>query len=610
MDLKKNTKELVKSRLKKTAAKSWGYQESDAEGFDPVIDLLFGACATEFERLSTELYTSQKRILEKVSQILLPEVFLCPVPSYAIMHGKPSSTEKTTTQTDQFVFKKEFPGKTSEKPEQKKIYFSPLPGFRLINAELVFLATSSEILQVNNGSQREIVFQSETQKFPHESKIWLGLKIDPQVESLKNVSFYFDWYNNPDRNHLLKLLRVSQWFMDGKSLSVKTGFSKEIDRQYDSETTDINSYLNLNIKTEKRITQFFENQFITITDDSLPVHQSFPSEFPDFYQSGTIDKLTEELCWIEIKFPEIFPVSKLSGTHVSPTAFPVLNRRLHDSNRPHTLNKDLNILPIITADQFFAIRDIVSSNQIKYQEVPFKRVSDFAPGTFTVRTEGLKRFDKRDAYEYVQYLQELLREEYIAFESMGSSLMEKELNELQVIINRLRLNVTKSKETKDNALFVIIKSQLAEDVWLQFWSTAGASGNNIPAGSVTINTDFDKKNLKLLTSSFGGKNSPDQIERIALFKHELLTRNRIVTREDIKMACFAELGNKLEQVEISQKPILSGARSTGFQNCIHILLNFKEAKSENEKENMISHMEKTLQQKSSCIYKYHVEIVE
>ena len=111
MDLKKNTKEIVKSRLKQSAAKSWGYQESNAEGFDPVIDLLFGACATEFERLSTELYTSQKRILEKVSQILLPEVFLCPVPSYAIMHGKPSSTEKTTVQTDQFVFEKEFPGK-------------------------------------------------------------------------------------------------------------------------------------------------------------------------------------------------------------------------------------------------------------------------------------------------------------------------------------------------------------------------------------------------------------------------------------------------------------------------------------------------------------------
>jgi len=35
------------------------------KGFDPVIDMLFGACSVEFERLSTALYNSRSRILEK-----------------------------------------------------------------------------------------------------------------------------------------------------------------------------------------------------------------------------------------------------------------------------------------------------------------------------------------------------------------------------------------------------------------------------------------------------------------------------------------------------------------------------------------------------------------
>lgn len=608
MDLKKNTKEVVKSRLKKSAAKTWGYQDSETEGFDPVVDLLFGACASEFERLSTELYTSQKRILEKVSQILLPEVFLCPVPSYAIMHGKPVNFEKITEQTDQFVYEKEVPGKSSDKPQKKKLYFTPVPGFKLINAEVSLLATSHEIIQVTGGTKREAVFQSETHKFPHENILWLGLNIDKAVSSLKDVSFYFDWLNNPEREDLLKLLRISQWFLNGSPLPIKNGFNEAIDRQFEAENTDINSFLDINIKTEKKITQFFANQFITITGDKQPALARFPEEFQDYYESEQLDNLVEELCWIKIEFPEIFPASNLISTQVSPTAFPILNRRLHDSNRPDALNKDLNIIPIITDDLFFAIRNIISSNHIKYQEVPFKKVTDFAPGTFTVRTEGVKRFDERNAYEYVQYLFELLREEYVSFESMGSSLIEKELNELQVIINRLRLNVIKSKEMEVNTHFVIIKSQMVEDVWLQFWSTSGALGNNIPAGTTCTNTDFDKNNLKLLTSSYGGKNPPNQVERISLFKNELLTRNRVVTREDIKVACMAELGNDLEQVEISHKPILSKNRSTGYQNCIHILLNFKENKSDEEKENLIKHMEKTLQQKSSCIYKYHVEV--
>jgi len=607
MDLKNNTKESVQSRLKQSASKIWGYQESDTEGFDPVIDLLFGACASEFERLSTEVYSSQKRILEKVSQILLPEVFLCPVPSYAVMHGKPVNAARFSEQMDQFIFEKETQINSSDKPEMKKIFFSPIPGFRLIKAEVQVLATSHELIKVSDVFKRESQFKSESYKFPHKNQIWFGLQTDPAIDNLFEVSFYFDWLNHPDRDNLIKLLRLSKWSVNGEVISVKSGYNGEIEQRYASVTADINSYLDFNIKIEKKVCQFFENQFITINADVLPVRSKYPEEFKDFFLKDDLAKLKQELCWISVEFPEIFPTSSLSSTYISPTAFPVINRRLHDSNRPYTLSKDLNIIPVISDDYFLAIRNIISSNHINYQEVPFKRVSDFAPGTFTVRTEGIKRFDERNAHDHVQYLLELLREEYVAFKSMGSSMIEKELNDLQVILNRLRLNVLKSKDAKDPMSFVIMKSELVEDVWLEFWSTNGDFGNSIATGTITVNPEFDKKSLKLVTATTGGKNPPDQVERISLFKKELLTRNRIVTMEDIKMACFAELGNELDKVEISHRPVLSKNRNNGFQNCLHVTLNFKNEKSDNEKANLVNHMWKTLEQKSSCIYKYHVE---
>ena len=239
--------------------------------------------------------------------------------------------------------------------------------------------------------------------------------------------------------------------------------------------------------------------------------------------------------------------------------------------------------------------------------MPFKRVSDYASGTYTVRTDGVKRFDERNAYEYIQYLIELLRDEHVAFKSMGSSLIEKGLNELQIIINRLSHTALTSSDIKKNTHFVIMKSEIVEDVWLEYWTTTGTFGNNIPMGTACLNTNFDNKNLKLLTSTTGGKNPPDQVEKISQFKNELLTRNRIVTREDIKVACFAELGNEIKKVEISIRPVLSNSRNVGFNNCIHVNLHFKDGKSVIEKENLVNHIEKTLQQKSSCIYKYHVD---
>jgi hypothetical protein len=607
MDLKRNKKEVVKSRLKQTSAKIWGYQESETEGFDPVIDLMLGACAYEFERLSTEIYTSQSRILEKVAQILLPEVNLRPSPSYAVIHGKPLNPEKTTKKTDQFIFEKELPGKSSDKTEQKKLYFSPIPDFRLIDAEVILMATSHEIIRINDLILKETVVRSEIHKIPHTNKIWIGLNINPTVESLINVSFYFDWFNNPDTPDLLKLLKVSSWFADNKSVAVKNGFNNEIENKHNSETSDISSYLDINLKTEKRINQFFEDHFITITENILPGKRRFPEEFSDFFSSDDLDKLKDELYWIEIELPEIFPVDYLASTFCTPTAFPIINRRLHDSNRPYTLNKDLNIIPIFTDDYFYSIHNIASSNHINYQEVPFRRVSDFAPGTYSVRYEGVNRFDERDAYEYIQYLIELLREEHVAFKSLGSSLIEKELDELQIIINRLRLSISKSKDLQESTHFIIMKSELVEDIWLEFWSTAGAFSNNMPLGTACKNNDFDNKNLKLLTSTTGGKDPPDQVERISLFKNELLTRNRIVTSEDIRTTCFAELGNELKDVKITHRPIQASNRNTGFQNCIHIILTFRNDKSEIEKENLTSHIEKILQQKSSCLYKYRVE---
>lgn len=608
MDLKENKKDVVQSRLKQNAAKYWGYRDSEMEGFDPVIDMLFGACSVEFERLSTALYNSQSRILEKVAQILLPEVNLRPIPAYAVIQAKPASIMKMTSSTDQFVIEKEYTNSLNNKTEQKKIFFSPTSGFRLIDAEVMFLATSGEVMQVNELN-KEIKIRTKVKSASHQQTLWIGLKLNPSVSNLKDVSFYFDWFNNPDKNYLLKLLQIARWFYKGNEITMKSGYSQEIDDLYKNISIDIESFLDINVKTEKIVNGFFKDCFITISSDVAPETGTFPSVFNDFFASEDLEKIKEKLCWLEIQFPEIFPHEAFASVFCTPNAFPAMNRRLHSSNRPFSINADLNILPLQTDDMFFTIRKIISGNQINYQEVPFKRASDFAPGTYTVRIKGVKRFDERDAYEHVLYLLELLREEYASFRSLNASMIEKELNDLQIIINRLRLSVSKLSSEQNNMHFIFMKSDIAEDVWLEYWSTTGPFANNITRGSQCSNGDFDKKCLRFLTTSTGGKNPPDQLERTLLFKYELLTRNRIVTVEDIQLFCKAELGKDLDKVIIKKDTSLEPDRNTGFRNCIRILLKFSNEKGDIEKDNIINHIEKSLQQRSSCMYNYKVECV-
>ena len=609
MNFKNNRKEVIHSRLKKVAVKNWGYQEPEIEGFDPVVDLLFGACATELERLSSEIYDSQTHILEKVSQILLPEVNLRPKPAYSILYAKPTSKDRLTLQSDQFIFEKEIPGKTPDKPEIKKLFFSPVPGMRLLDAEIIHLATNEELIKVTGLFTRESVLKSSRQDTAFPNSLWMGLKINPSVTSLKDVSFFVDWINNPEKESLLNLVNMAKWFIDGKEAILKEGYNHEIQEKYASETIEISSYLDINLKTEKTILQFFEPHFFTIIHDILPGKTKYPEEFQNLFDAESLEKLKDELHWIRIDFPEIFPKEHLSTSFCLINAFPVINRKFHDSNRPYSLNKDLNIIPLITDDYFYTIQRIVSGGQNQYNETPYKRVGEMSPGTYSVRSHGVKRFDERDAFEYLMYLMELLREEHLAFEAVGSSLIEKELTDLQIIINRLRMNIALSNDIQNHTHFLLVKSEIEEDIWTEFWSTTGVLGNNLPAGSTAKNNDFDKKHLQLLLTTKGGKDPPDQFERIALFKNELLTRNRIVTKDDIKTACFAELGNELEYVNISRIALPSSDRFRGFQNCIRVGLCFHGEKSPEEKENMADHMAKILELKSSCVYKYKVESV-
>jgi hypothetical protein len=609
MDPGKNRKEMVLRRLKKAAAKIWDYKDSEMEGFDPVIELLFGACAYEFERLSDEIYNSQSRILEKVAHILLPEVKLNPEPSYAIMQARPVNNERFTKPDDQFIFEKDDSSSQNGKEISKKVYFSPTSGFRLIDAEISVLATSNDIFLINDETRLPFA-HSKTSQVSAQNKVWIGLKCGPNVKTWKDVSFYFDWPDNSDKNLLLDLLSQSQWFCDSKTIQIKNGYSREVDDNYSRQSIDILTYLDISQKTEKKANLFFEQNYITIDQDLVPEIKKYPSELTSLFELAELQKLKEELFWFEVVFPEVFPAEFLASTICLPNTFPVLNRKLHNPNRPYTLNEDLNIVPLECDDYFFAIHHIISSNGLKYQEVPFSKTNTFLTGTYMIRSKGVTRFDERDALEHVEYLLELLREEYIAFKSIGNTLIEKELKDLLVIMNRLRLNIGKANEKSTVTHFAVIKSEIIEDIWFEFWSTAGAFANNIPAGSTCVHNDFDKKTLHLLTATCGGKNPPDELEKTFIFKNELLNRNRIVTKEDIRIFCQAELGKELKNVIITNSAFMSKNQHTGFQNCLYVKLILNAQKKPEEKERIVNHIRKSLQVRSSCIFNYKVECID
>jgi len=606
MELTDNKRQVVLSRLKKTAARLWGFQETDTEGFDPLVELLLEACASEFEKLSTEIHISQSRILERVAQTILPEVSLRPQPAHTVIHAKPGKDNSHTRVQDQITIEKEIIGDTPNNITTKKLFFSPTSEFKIVNCSTAIIATTQHIAEFSELYVKKTLCTNSQHKNPVCNSIWIGLEMKEPV-SLNHVSFYFDWINNPRKEELLRYIPYSRWYINEKEVKIKKGFSSQVDDSYKNISTDIFNFLDINKRTEKDINEIYQERFITIDQNVTPKPEVFPESLGKHYNEEDISVLGNELCWIRIDMPEVFPPKELIETFCSANVFPVINRELHSPNRPHTLNHDLNIIPLDTDDYFFTIKEIISSNEVQYKEVPFKKIEDFASGTYTIRTEGVKRFDKRDAQEFLQYLMELLREEHVVFEAIGSSLIDKELKDLLIILNRLRLKANPNKTLDKNSHFIVMKSELIEDVWIEFWSTSGIFANNIQMGAVCNGPEYNGDNLKILQATVGGKNPPDKVDRTYLFKNELLTRDRVVTLEDIKLTCFSTFGSELEKVDIKRKPFLSTDRSKGFQNCIFIQLSFNTAKSETEKTIIEKHMKNVLENRSSCFFHYQIQ---
>lgn len=88
--MKSLSKEEIKERLIRRAADTWGMDEMEIEySLDPIVSILFDACAHEFERISDTIKSSRTRITERLVDLLTPQVSVTARPAHAVMHALP-----------------------------------------------------------------------------------------------------------------------------------------------------------------------------------------------------------------------------------------------------------------------------------------------------------------------------------------------------------------------------------------------------------------------------------------------------------------------------------------------------------------------------------------
>ena len=182
----------------------------------------------------------------------------------------------------------------------------------------------------------------------------------------------------------------------------------------------------------------------------------------------------------------------------------------------------------------------------------------------------------RRSREYLVYLIELLKDESASFSFLNNDFLRNNLKGLNQLIALLENKVSEASNEVTQTNYVVLKPFKANDILLvEYWTTNGNAGNNIKSGSeLSIYKGVGVKQGTgcLLTTTHGGKDELTMEDRLNSYRRSLLSRDRIVTKEDVKALCYELYGNKITNVEIKRGYTKNIDLKKGLIQCLEIVL--------------------------------------
>lgn len=608
----------IKRRLLQYVADLWGYQQVEMDSFDPLIDLLLGACAVEFERTGNQIVSSQSRIMEKLAQLLLPESLTIPQPAHMVIHAQPVEAVYTVKDEDQFSFDKEIvnPAKPTE-INKKPIFFSPTIPIKLYNASIKFVAMGNKLVEQASYLVRENKAVTKRGNVLPNQAFWLGIKIDPELGNIPKLSFFFDWKNHPEKQKFFNLLPVSIFSVHDHLLEINSGYDESIEGQLSQSRNSLMQEWDVLPKIEDKVNKLYQHHFITLKSSKISIKEQlsfYPGDFEKVFEADDLKKLKEPLLWLKIELSQLIPQQAMEEMVCAINCFPACNRQLMDNRRPYRLEETLNIIPLKEEDFFLSVQRVRSGNGESYQAVPFFNIHQMEAGTYAIRKSRVGKFDSRNAHEMLQYVLELMRDEGAAFAALGGVVGSKDIVELEQNLNKIENNLARKFTNQDINQYLMLKPGRSADVFISYWSTAGSLGNFIPSGSAlkTRAIDFKSNSVVSATNSFGGKDKPSEQEKLYSFRSSLLSRDRMVTKEDIKSACFAELGETIKHVEVKKGYKNDPSSKHGLCRTLDVLITPSQEQDLSAEEwlKICNELSQSLEQRSSLFLPIRVSVTQ
>jgi hypothetical protein len=602
MTYNRYSKENIKSRIYKIASNFWNIPK--IEGLDPIVKLIIEAVSEEIYSLSTDAQSIESRLLEKLANILTPDILTAPAPAHAILHARPAEPEYNIS--GECMFRYENPS-FLKRNHLLNLSFVPVCCSRLRDAGVRYLIASGVLCSFDKSMNKQLLSRPK-QSYTEGNRVWLALEVNPLIHSLNELTFFIDFPGNTNRQELLSLLPYSEWRINGSKLNMVHGMSLN---EKDNVGSPFAPY-ELENRIDQKIIKIYNNHFLTIKQDVVAKNTSSPDFLDLLYNQEIINNL-KDLTWISIDFPPNFTPQITNDLFIAVNAIPVANKnKYHLESRVENI---LGIIPLITenSENFLAVESVNDASGKKYLEVSYNISDTSETGTYAIKKGGCERFDSRDAKDYLNRLTDLLNDECAAFSYNSRGKLLDAVQQMEILITQMNQLSDSNNGFKEIPSYILIEGlQKKEYFEVDYWITNCELANNLKSGT-SLNAyssqGFDPKNTVLLTPTYGGKREPVASEKANMYKYILTTNDRIVTIHDIINFCRMEMGDLLSDIEVKKGVAVSNIPKEGLIRTTDIFIKLQPVLNDStDYANLGGNLKNKLLEKSPDTYNYRVFI--
>lgn len=583
----------IKERILKQAMEFWGV--SDARDMDPVIDLLLEVFAYESNKLHEEIEQSDSRILHRLSRILIGNKWSLPKPAHALMTITPNHGDICELDAeDHFYAEKNIFGKGDI-----QVFITPLFSYKLVDAKVRAIAYSDSIRHSSDSFSISNRFLGAKNRIA-DYCVWVGIDVPKEVlKEMDSVMFCI----KPSDMDILPFMKMASFYdANGNQMSVTTGLHVEdpyCNAHYFNEIRDFYSDLYFNV---------------SMVDVAREKH-TYGQMFPGYISDGDVLDESESLFWVKILFPEMFTKEHIEKLDIYLNTFPVVNRQI--VYKQHNFRSTGRIIPLKCPNRtyFLNIRSFLDNKGREYVN-RLNQYEENPTGIFSLYFGNLERFDSDSARSLISKVLQLMKEDGNAFASMNPDALSTQLKELFSKITEIEKGLESLlKEDNKTKVFVLsVPQKDATNAEIKYWLTSGSLANGFNEHTLIqqFNIEkYDASGIMLRTSMQGGATHDSEQELINSLRYGLLSRERIISKEDIKSYLLHKMGKYVESVEIGNGVAISPDRKKGLTRVTEIRIKLGQF-DDDEIPNLAElalYFERDLAARSVCNSNYKIKFV-